>query len=123
MRGNWRIAVIPVLMIVVAIAHGVRVRALDENPWVGAGFGMFAEIDGPQRAVEVTNQAGEVVVFPANLDGPLARAASFPTPGELGRLIDALEGTGVEVSQLRVLRPVYRSPELIWEEVAILDNP
>ncbi|MEX0864424.1 MAG: hypothetical protein WD269_06060 [Acidimicrobiia bacterium] len=123
MRGNWRIAVIPVLMVVVAIAHGVRVRAFDENPWVGAGFGMFAEIDGPQRAIEVTNPAGGVVVFPANLDGTLARAASFPTSGELRRLADALERTGVEITRLRVLRPVYTSPQLTWEEVASLDNP
>ena len=123
MRGNWRVAAIPVLMVVVAIAHGVRVRVFDENPWVGAGFGMFAEIDGPQRAIEVTKDGGQVVVFPANIDGTLARAASFPTPGELGRLADALEETGVEITQLRVLRPIYLSPELTWEEVASLDNP
>ncbi|MCI0544772.1 MAG: hypothetical protein L0Z49_10070, partial [Actinobacteria bacterium] len=105
MKPNWRVLVLPLLMVVVAAAHGFRVETYDENPWVGAGFGMFARIDGPQRVVVIVGPDGESAL-PASATQEINRAASFPTTDELERLLDHLDGQGVEVSGVRVLRPL-----------------
>lgn len=41
-----RALVVPVLLATIALVQIARVHTLDQSPWSGAGFGMFASIDG-----------------------------------------------------------------------------
>lgn len=119
MRARLRIVVIPLVMLVAAIAHGARVEQHGENPWIGAGFGMFAEIDGPQRSVEIEDSFGEISRIPASSSTELNRAANYPTPPALKKLREVLQAEGYDVERITVLRPVFTGEgSLRWAEVA-----
>lgn len=106
--------IVPLLMLIAAVAHGWRVNVYDESPWIGAGFGMFAEIDGPQRAAQLELVGGETVTGPGLSSTELAKASNFPTEASLKRLVDSNENlTGV-----LILRPIFSEGDVSWEEIA-----
>ncbi|MDG2390966.1 MAG: hypothetical protein P8M30_16790, partial [Planctomycetaceae bacterium] len=49
----------PLLLVVVALTQIVRAYTVDQSPWKGGGFGMFASVDSPgnreRRAYLVTS--------------------------------------------------------------------
>lgn len=107
--------VVPVVMLLVAAWHGWRVNEYDENPWIGAGFGMFAEIDGPQRSVVLESaDDGEVVQVPSYSSDELIRVSNIPTETSLaGFLQDNPEWASIEV-----MRPVFDDDlGVTWELV------
>lgn len=117
MRRTLAVFVVPVLMVLVAVAHGVRVVNHGENPWVGAGFGMFAEIDGPQRTLTFIDGA-EAVTVPSYGSEQWARLSNFPSDAALERFVESNGLDGL----------IVRAPSLgddgavNWEEVAARDG-
>ena len=45
-RDLLRSLAVPALLAAIAIVQIVRVHQIEQSPWSGAGFGMFASIDG-----------------------------------------------------------------------------
>jgi hypothetical protein len=125
MNTPRRVVVLPLVMVLLAAFHGWRVEMYGENPWVGAGFGMFATVDGPQRTIVVDETSGETIVFPGSITPETNRASNFPSPSELARLAEHLEvEEGLDIASLRVERPLFGQGRTVaWEEVAGLDVP
>lgn len=113
MRRTLAVVVVPVLMVLVAVAHGVRVANYGENPWVGAGFGMFAEIDGPQRTLTFID-GDDVITVPSYGSEEWARLSNFPSDAALEQFagrngLDALIVRGPLLGE---------DGAVTWEEVA-----
>lgn len=118
MRDKWRVVLIPLVMLVTALAHGYRVNQHHESPWIGAGFGMFADIDGPQRVFVIEQVNGESVRLPANTSGPLTAVANYPVEEAFRSLRPQMEERGLDPAQVTILRPVYeKGGYLTWTEV------
>lgn len=117
MRAKLVVFVVPVLMVLAAVAHGWRVNQFGESPWIGAGFGMFAEIDGPQRVTALELADGETIVDPVRRDS-LARAANFPSKAALEKVV----GTSPQIVDIEIYRPVFEHGRVSWEVVASLDD-
>jgi hypothetical protein len=115
MRGKLVALVVPLIMIVGAIAHGWRVHTYAESPWVGAGFGMFADIDGPQRSTELLLVDGESITGPSYSAERLARVSNFPSEEAMRRLVH----DSAQIAGMRISRPnLIGGTTLVWEEVA-----
>lgn len=101
-------------MIAVAAWHGWRVQEFHENPWIGAGFGMFAEIDGPQRVVHLIDTEGAAIIGPSYSSNSLTVVANFPTPTALERFVNDES----KVNGISIWGPTFEGGELGWELIA-----
>lgn len=106
-------------MVVVALAHGWRVVEFGESPWIGAGFGMFAEIDGPRRVTQVQTVDGDVLTVPSLSSEELRRLSNFPSPRALESFLDRHD----QLSGVTILKPVFRDDGTVtWERIASHDD-
>lgn len=105
--------VVPALLIVVAVVHTVRVEQSDQSTWSGAGFGMFATIDGENtRTVRgfVTGAGDDrEVPVPAALQREAFEVAVLPTAERVEALaerwsdtLDLADGEGFAVEVRRI---------------------
>jgi len=84
------------VMLTVAAVHPFMVRHMGLSPWHGGGFGMFADLDSPnRRAITVRVTAGgESREMPARSLGSVGRwlheAKALPTPYRLQRVARAV---------------------------------
>lgn len=78
-----RALVVPVLLSTVACVQIARVHTLDQSPWSGAGFGMFASIDGETsrsvRGVVVTDDDTTDAALPPSVRRAAFELAVVPT--------------------------------------------
>lgn len=118
MRAKFVALIVPAIMIVVAVAHGWRVEQYEESPWIGAGFGMFAEIDGPQRVAVLESTDGEMVTGPALSTEELARTSNFPSDGAMRDFVDDHD----DLAGLVILRPIFTDGDVTWEDVTSYDD-
>ncbi|QGG95461.1 hypothetical protein [Actinomarinicola tropica] len=74
---------VPLLLSTVALTQIARAHVLDQSPWSGAGFGMFAQIDGETtrtvRGWIVEDGATTAVPIPADLERAAFELAVVPT--------------------------------------------
>ncbi len=94
-------AVVPLVLIVVALVHMLLVHAGSMSPWVGGGFGMFASVDRREHRVvrAVANVDGAQVPldleeFSENSGGKwrlIKRTRAMPTEGALRALAAELQ--------------------------------
>lgn len=111
--------VIPIVMVVVAVAHGFRVAEFSESPWVGAGFGMFAQIDGPQRVTEIRLVDGVVRIVPSLSAEELERLSNFPSQ----RSLEAFADRHDQIAEVSILKPVLSDDlKITWEKIASYDE-
>lgn len=105
--------VVPALLCVVVLVHTIRVEQSDQSTWSGAGFGMFATIDGEgSRSVRgfVTGGGDDrEVPVPVSLQRDAFEVAVLPTSGRVEALAErwadeldlaADEGFAVEVRRI-----------------------
>jgi hypothetical protein len=119
---DWRhviAVVLPTLVLtVVAVWQSIRTELHDQIPWVGAGFGMFATVDGFDRAVFAGDPAtGRLQPLPhevVELAESLARAPRQSVVAILDRYL----GPSYD---LVVFAPVFDgySDRLSWRQVII----
>lgn len=108
--GRWLPALPAVLLVSVACAQVVLVRARALSPWKGGGFGMFSTLDArPFRYLRVTltaPQRSEELWIPESLEDAAAAAEILPTDAQLGRLaariVERERSRGREVSDVRI---------------------
>lgn len=118
MRAKALVFLVPALMVLAAVAHGWRASKFEESPWIGAGFGMFAEVDGPQRVAVLEYVGGEIVIEPAIQSASLARGASFPSESELANV----RRNFPRVVSIEIYRPAFVEGGVTWELVASHDD-
>lgn len=98
--------VVPALVCLVAVVHTVRVDSSDLSTWSGAGFGMFATIDGETtrtvRGFVDVDGVEEEVPLPSSLERAAFEVAVLPTSERAERLAerwaDELDLTDARVS-------------------------
>jgi hypothetical protein len=99
MQAGWRVYCPVVVLLAVAAAQLVLVRAAGLTPWKGGGFGMFAAVDGGAvRSVRIVVEGpdrSEVLDVPPSLELDADRAAALPIAGLLARLADAVAARAV----------------------------
>lgn len=117
---GWVLA-IPATMVLVAALHATRVSTTHTSPWVGAGFGMFATVDGHHRVVRLDDASGRPVAMPPALRPAARQLANDPSEARLESALDGAPGA----DRITVLRPVFDpdSDSLSWTVVASLDRP
>jgi hypothetical protein len=119
---DWRqivAVVLPTLVLtMVAVWQSIRTEVHDQIPWIGAGFGMFATVDGFDRAVFAGDPAtGRLLPLPPEVVELAQSVARAPRPSAVAR-VDGYLGPGYE---LVVFAPVFdgRSDLLSWRHVII----
>jgi hypothetical protein len=107
-------AIVPVVMLAVFAVHGVR-TSNGSSPWIGAGFGMFATVDGHHRVIRFLDEGGTPIEPSPALRESLRGLANDPSPDRLGSALRSV--TGAE--QVVVLRPQFdpHTNALTWETV------
>jgi hypothetical protein len=125
------VALVPLVMAAVGALHIVRAHTLDQSPWSGAGFGMFARVEGETtRSVRISATDTDGEQRRVELPDELRRAelAARVTPGGrapvvfaqqvLELLDDEVDSVTVEVWGMHLERldgaPVLE-PELLRE--------
>ena len=118
----WRkiVAVIlPTLVLtMVAIWQSIRTELHDQIPWVGAGFGMFATVDGFDRAVFAGDPGtGRLLPLPPEVVELAQSVARAPRRSAVARVDGYLDPT----YELVVFAPVFDggSDRLSWRKVII----
>jgi hypothetical protein len=110
--------VFPILLLTaVAVWQSIRTELHDQIPWVGAGFGMFATVDGFDRAVFAGDPAdGRLLPLPPEVVELAESVARSPRQPAVALLDDHLAPY-----QLVVFAPVFdgRSDRLSWRQVII----
>lgn len=94
------------VLVAVALTQIWRSREIDQSPWKGGGFGMFATVDAPGARILrcfVRTPAGEE---PADLPDRLARRASMT------RVAPSDANLRLLTQELLLLRPVRRKAPL-----------
>ncbi|HSR69624.1 MAG TPA: hypothetical protein VLU25_16960 [Acidobacteriota bacterium] len=85
-----RSLLVPFLLILVALLQIYRAHALQQSPWRGGGFGMFASIDAPSnRFVRcyLLTASGEIpAALPPEANPLVAKLQVVPAPKGLARL-------------------------------------
>jgi hypothetical protein len=119
---DWRKVVAVVLptavLTVVAVWQSIRTELYDQIPWVGAGFGMFATVDGFDRAVFAGDPAtGRLQPLPPEVVELAESVARAPRRSAVA-LVDGYLGPSYE---LMVFAPVFDggSDRLSWRQVII----
>ena len=119
---DWRqivAVVLPTLVLtMMAVWQSIRTEVHDQIPWVGAGFGMFATVDGFDRAVFAGDPAtGRLQPLPPEVVELAQSVARAPRRSAVAR-VDAYLDPGYE---LVVFAPVFdgRSNRLSWRQVDI----
>ncbi|MGH8925895.1 MAG: hypothetical protein ACRDWA_14855 [Acidimicrobiia bacterium] len=119
---DWRnvvAVVIPTLVLTaVAVWQSIRTELHDQIPWVGAGFGMFATVDGFDRAVFAGDPAnGRLQPLPHEVVELAESVARAPRQSAVA-LLDGYLGPRYE---LVVFAPVFdgHSDRLSWRQVII----
>lgn len=91
----------PILLLVVAIVQVVRANTIDQSPWKGGGFGMFASVDSPGnreiRAYLVTPEADieiplhfRAIIAERSLFDQISKARVIPTEANLQPIANQL---------------------------------
>lgn len=99
-RQFWLSYFVPALILTsVAATQWVRVDTHAQSPWIGAGFGMFATVDGADRVVVLRSaRTGERLATPSELLSRYGAVAAIPTDPTLrGFANDAARITGAPV--------------------------
>jgi hypothetical protein len=119
---DWRNVVAVVLptlaLTVVAVWQSIRTELHDQIPWVGAGFGMFATVDGFDRMVFAGDPAtGRLQPLPDEVVELAESVARAPRRSAVALLDDYLGPS----YGLVVFAPVFdgRSDRLSWRQVII----
>jgi hypothetical protein len=83
--------VAPALLVVVALLALWRTTVHDQSSWSGAGFGMFATVDGEAtRQVRAhVAETGEVVLLPSGLEREVLEVTVLPTEERMRHLGEA----------------------------------
>jgi hypothetical protein len=83
---------VPALLATIACVQIARVHTLDQSPWSGAGFGMFATIDGETtrsiHGVVVSGDETTEAALPENLRRSAFELAVVPTESATDELAE-----------------------------------
>lgn len=120
--GKWAMVIPSLLLMAVATTQWWRSAEREQVAWVGAGFGMFATVDGFDRTVRILDPGtGEFQSVPPSMLPEALALARVPTRrGEERLLSDLMSSLGPSVD-LVVLAPVFDQSRnrLSWREVQI----
>ncbi len=103
------------LLVVVAGWQAVRVETHDQSPWIGAGFAMFAYVDGDQYRPLVAVDADDPTVrisIPGHLRRESERLKSAPTDDRAARFATRLAEESGRAVRVEVWRPLFDGSSL-----------
>ena len=111
------LAVVPaVLLITVAGWQAIRVETHDQSPWIGAGFSMFAYVDGAQYrplvAVVADDDTGAAIPIPGDLRREADRLKAAPTDGRAEDFAVRLASSSGKSVRIEVWRPLFDAESL-----------
>ncbi len=122
-----RLWLVPAVLIVIAALQLWRAHTQDLSPWIGAGFGMFATIDGERSRLLILEDrgTGARLQLPEALVTDARRALQAPSAERLQRLETELSdhyGTEVEVEVWRA-KFNHDTNHLNWERLRSSSEP
>ena len=111
------LAILPAAVLVaVAGWQSIRVQTHDQSPWIGAGFSMFAYVDGgqyrPLIVVEVDDPAVSVSI-PARLHREADRLKAAPTDDRATRFAQSIAAEAGRDVRVEVWRPLFDAESLV----------
>ncbi|MFK8004082.1 MAG: hypothetical protein AB8H86_31240 [Polyangiales bacterium] len=83
------------LLAVVAAVQIVRAHSLDQSPWCGGGFGMFATVDGRTRFLRIVDDEGNARPVPVSAEALVREALVVVDDESLALLAVELRVHGV----------------------------
>lgn len=114
------------LPIVVLCAVGVfqvyRVETRDQIAWIGAGFGMFATVDGVDRTVLIQDaRTGKTGPVPSEFSIQAATLARTPSKSGLDHLAYSLNEAFGKTYNIKIWAPVFdsRTNTLTWRLISV----